>query len=294
MTAAFHGDPAVKQDVRNRVARHIAAGTLAIGDTSWDGTGGSPLGVSVEATDVDAYADAFGYPLPLAGLLDPLTAMMGMGDTTNAFVLEWIDAVAPGADLAPLPSRLMRYMIETARTDSGCDLLKQQLVTLHGRDSAEAPVGRTEWAAVRTDIARARETSSDDPLRSGTLSLLDAACWPAGRGYTPLSATLSACIDLVVQMPDPEWTDADDAASNTFFMAMEQELQPRIEAGEDLDFTAICKQRDPGIYARYEAFSARYLGRIRDRAVPIGAACLAEMRAASARPRELELNDGAA
>lgn len=288
MTSAFHGDPLIKQTLRDRVARHIADGKLMIGNSYWDGASGSPLGVSVAGTDVDAYADAFGYPLPLAGLLDPITAMMGPGDATNAFVIDWIDAVAPGADLSVLPAPLMRYMLETAQTDARCASLKRDVVALHARDTSEAPVARADWATVRADIAQAREAApTDDPLLVGTLILLDAACWPAARGYTPLSATLSACIDLVVQTPDPEWTDADNDRTNRFFMAMQEELRPRIDAGEDLDFTAICTAREPELYARYEAYSSRYLGRIRDRAVDIGRVCLTGMRDASAAIGEL-------
>ncbi|WP_076070590.1 hypothetical protein [Sphingomonas montana] len=292
MITAFHGDPAVKQTLGDRVARHIADGTLVIGNTYWDGVSGSPLGVSVEGTDVEAYVATFGYPLPLAGMLDPLTAMMGMGNAANAFVRDWVDVVAPGADLSPVSAKLMRHMVETAQTDTRGEMLKQKVVALHSRDSAEAPVGRAEWSAVRNEISVARDTASDDSLLTGTLALLDAACWPAGRGYTPLSATLSACIDLVTQIPDPEWTEADNKRSDTFFMAMEQELQPRMAAGEDLDFTAICKEREPEIYARYEAFSARYLGRIRNRASDIATRCLTEMRSASAASRTLEFSDG--
>lgn len=286
---AFHGDPALKRDVQARLARHIAAGTLLLGDTRWDGTSGSPVGVAVEAADADAYSAAFGYPLPLVGLLDPLTEMLGDQSGSFAFVIDWVDAVEPGAGLAHVPTRVMLHMLETAETDSAVGPLKQALLELHQRDLGNETPTRAEWSALRNSISKAQEAAGDDYGQLAHLTVLDAASWPAARGHTPLSATFGACLNLVAMQPDPDWGDADNQRCDTFFMAMEAELSPLIQANEDIDFNAIASEREPDLMRRYAAYSDRYHARMGDRASSIATACIDYLRQAAVITREPEL-----
>ena len=282
MTGAFHGDPAVKQDLRARLAGHLAAGTLHFGQTHWDGTSGSALGVSVQGTDVDAYAQAFGYPLPLVGLLDPLGVMIQGAEQRDAFTLGWIDRVAPGADLARVPVQLMVHMLETIDTHAAVDPLKAQAIALHRRDKDGGSVTRAEWSALRQAVAddhhageHDRRSGEDDRMLQASLALLDAAAWPAARGYTPLTTVFDRCVDLIGLEPDPDWSDADEAQRDAFFTAMEKELQPRIEAGETLDFMAIFMEREPELMQRTEAYGDRFQARISQTAQAVADTCLA-------------------
>lgn len=271
---AFHGDARVKRDLRDRVTAHIEAGTMLLGDTSWDGSGGSPLGVSAEATDAQAYADAFGYPLPLAALLDPLSAALGEDERGFRFVLDWVSLVEPGADLSQVPARLVLMMLETAGTGSALKPLQERLIALHRRDLANDPVDRAEWSALRQAIAGTKADAADNPLAFGGLGLFEAACWPAGRGYTPLSATFSACLVVVGSQADPAWGEADNRQVQDFFDALQEELQPRLEAGEPVDFMAIFQERRPELAERFMAYDNRYQSSLRERSMAIAAACL--------------------
>lgn len=286
---AFQGNPAIKRDLQARLLRHIAAETLLLGDTRWDGRSGSPVGVSVEAADANAYSEAFGYPLPLAGLLDPLSEMLGDQGGSFAFVLEWVDAVEPGSDLANVPICVMLHMLETAETGSAAAPLKHALLDLHQRELGNEPPTRGEWSTLRHAIATAQEAAGDDHVQRANLAVLDAASWPAARGYTPLSATFGACLNLVAMQQDPDWGDADNQRCDTFFMAMEAELSPRMQAGEDIDFTAVALEREPDLMRRYAAYSERYHTRMRDRASSIAKACIDHFGNASVTTLEPEL-----
>ncbi|KQN00086.1 hypothetical protein [Sphingomonas sp. Leaf25] len=257
-TGAFGGDPNVKAALLARIDRHVADGTMTFGDSAWTGDGGSALGVSIAGIDPATYAAAFGYPLPLAALLDPLARDLSEAGDAPAFVRSWVSTVTPGADLSGVPTRLMLYMLDDPRLRGIDDALADRLVGLHCRDLDGSPGDRGEWSSVRRSILAAKQ-DADPRATAFVVGLWEVAAWPAARGRSTLVATFNAWRQLQAIVDDPEWSREDECRKEAKMKALWYAHAPAADGGE-VDLAALFEASDPALARR----SNRNLRRVRD------------------------------
>lgn len=250
MSRAFRGSPRIKAALLNRIDRHIADETLIVGPTTWDGTAGSPLGISVKATDPGVYARRFGYPLSLAGLLDPLTAMVPDQRAAVGVAREWAEAATPGADLGTVPTRLMLTLIDTAGAGSISDS-ERKLVDLHRRALDGETIARATWSKARTAIMAAAD-AAEGGRQQTVLEFLEAACWPAERGRSTLLTTIRAWLRLAESDLHPEWSIEKEAAAQRILQQIWRDHETDRTAGRVVPYIQLFSQRDRELAAGFE------------------------------------------
>ena len=266
MTGAFNGDPRIRSDLLDRLKAHAARGTLRFGATQWDGQGGSPLGVSVEGGDTADYAARFGYPLALAGVLDPMTALAAPDEAVD-HALCWVSCVAPGADL----SRVTVWIVEELLLAHGADRLAarylEELRALYRAESDGQPPARRDWSALRGRIAAAVE---DAPALSDTRAAFSAcatACWPLRTSRSVLTTLIDAWVRDATRIADTGDAATDRAEALAMLAAIHAETQVLRDAGRDVDIPATFRARAPRLAAVFEArlahANARYFARAR-------------------------------
>lgn len=249
MTSAFHGDPALKAEVLHRLRQHAAAGTLVPGPTLWDGTRGSPMGVSAHSEDSAVYAALFGFPLPLAGLLDPITA--DDARRCAAVAIEWSDCVAPGADLSAVPLAIVQDVLEQLDAPRLAADHYGRVVALHRRPDATA----AEWRRLRTAIEDAAGRSEGDGRTA--LNACAIASWPLATSRSVLVELMAAWRTGARPPADPDWDESDTAHAHERLEMLWNETAPQRDAGQPVDLPALFRQRDPDLAARFEANLAR-------------------------------------
>ncbi|MGN5374463.1 MAG: hypothetical protein DI632_05925 [Sphingomonas hengshuiensis] len=278
LAGAFGGDAAVKTALLDRLARHRLAGTLLWGATRWDGDAGTALGVSIAGTDPATYAAAFGYPLALAALLDPLADTGGAGFDPAAFVTDWVAVVRPGADLAPIPTLLMLDMLDDPDLRRLCPGEMAMLAALHRADADGAPRPGVEWRAARAAILAV--DPGDDRERRAALDVAEALAWSGGAGRSTLTAMLGAMRHLRAQSRRPEWPQAEEDRAIAQLQALWTDAMPERERGQAIDYRARLTARDPGLA---QAFFAN-LDTTNDAVMQVGrdlaARCIERLRAA--------------
>ena len=277
---AFGGDPEVKAALLARIDRHLVAGTMTYGETAWTGDSGSALGISIEDTDPAAYAAAFGYPLPLAALLDPLIRDLSDGGDVATFVQAWVSTVTPGADLSKVPTRLMLYMLDDPRLRGIDDALADRLVELHHRDLDGIPAGRGEWSAVRQGILAAKQDGDDRDI-AFAIWLLEVAAWPAGRGRSSLVDAFGAWRQLQAVFDDPEWSREDERRKEAKMKALWYAHAPGPDRGE-VDLAALFEAFDPELSRRSIRNLHRANNYVRGAASLLADRCIALFREAGA------------
>lgn len=245
-TTAFDSDPSRKQDLLDRIDRHLAAETLTFMDTAWDGTQGSPLGVSIEGVDPADYATRYGYPLSLAALLDPLLAYPADTFDAAGFVRDWVAVVRPGADLSRVPAELMLFMLGDPAVSAYHAGLTADLMALHRRDRDGDTPPRPQWATARKTILTLPAASS-----SPALALLEAASWPAASGRSSLTSAFEAWRRLQAVFDDPTWSREDEVRKEELLHAIWEDVAPARDAGEQIDYHAQLLLRDADLADRF-------------------------------------------
>jgi len=276
---AFGGDPAVKAALLARIDGHLANGTLTFGGTAWDGRSGSALGVSVEGTDPADYADAYGYPLPLAALLDILAEQPVAPFDAAAFVRSWVDAVRPGADLGGVQTELMLFMLDDPRLAGIDDDIARQVRGLHRRALDGVSGAQSDLSALRAAIV-ALPRRPEDRRRTMALQMWESAAWPAARGHSTLIAAFTAWRQLHVLIDDPNWSDADEQRKESLLGQIWDEQHAVREAGDVVDYHAHLIARDGDLADRFVTNLRRVNGSFMGAAATLANRCIAAFRAA--------------
>lgn len=249
---AWQGDPALRADTLARIDRHIASGTLKAGATFWDGTAGSPLGVSAESDDIGVYAARFDIPIALAGLLDPLAARFHEPAEAQHFARAWTLAIRPGADLSLVPTRLVLDLLDAPETRGVAPEIAAPLEALHRRELAGEAVGRREWAPLRAMILKA----SDQPgslSRERLLRLCEALCWSAFSSRSILAEGVRNWCYFTDIEPDPDWSEADHRRAWAMLERLAEEQAGNVEAGLWVDYPSLFAAEDASLAQRFEA-----------------------------------------
>jgi len=266
MTGAFGGDPAIKAALLARLESHVANGTLRFGGTAWDGSGGSPLGVSTEGGDSADYAARFGYPLAMAGLLDPLTAY-AEPDHRATVALRWVECVAVGADLSPVPQRIVDHFLTAMGADRVAATAYAEVKALHRAEASGTAVRRGEWTAARRRIEAAAEAALPRSPERAALNICATACWPLRTSSSILSTLIAAWLQDVNREADPAFAEADRARAVAKLDEIYQQTQPLRDKGEAVDIPALFRTGEPALATAFEAslarMNARYLERTR-------------------------------
>lgn len=282
MTRAFAGDPAIKADLLDRLKAFAADGMLRFGATAWDGQGGTPLKVSTQGGDSADYAARFGYPLALAGLLDPMTAYASPERAVEV-ALSWVVRVDIGADLSAVPERIVDHLLCAMQADRLAAPYHAELRRLYRNEVSGTPPARRDWADLRRRIEQA---SAAEPPSSDTRTALTAcatACWPLVTSSSVLPTLFSVWIKDVHRQPDPDFDEAAREHAHAMLDEIYRETQPQRDAGQMVEIPALFRARAPALAAAFEGQLARANARYRDRAQAVPDMVL-EHLATTARP----------
>lgn len=256
---AFAGDPEIRSTMLARLAGHAAGGTIAHGGERWNGIGGTPSGCIAASDDLKVFEAATGYPACLGLLLDHLCARIGDLQEAATLAGNWFERVAPGVDLAGVPSRLVAFMLGdaldstewTAETEGVSEALRGILALQCRAASGDTPT-RAEWRAVRTPAIMATDAVAD-PLGQAYGALAEAATWdPLVSRSTLVEAAAKWC-RLRARRASREtgWTDRDDAAFNACTATFEREILPHNPLLTTYDFPPFFFAREPELHARF-------------------------------------------
>lgn len=252
MSIAFHGDATLQDRMVAQLARHRADGSLTIGETRWDGRGGSPLGVLTHDTSIDTLATLSGYPLALAGLFDPLADLIRDADAAFHFCTAWLAGPEAGANLSTVPASIAIDLL---------DLLDPALVVgtpiadvraLHRRTAAGDDVSRAEWSACRTAMIAIGDAKGGNVPRPA-LDLLEAAAWPARDSRSSIATMVAAWCNLAEFDDSDDWTAADEEHAQAMLRQLWDENSDRREAGAAISYPTLFAQRDAALAERFEA-----------------------------------------
>ena len=265
MNIAFHGDAALQARLVAQLDRHRAEGTLTIGDTRWNGDRGSPLGVLTHDTSIASLATLTGYPLALAGLLDPVTALIRDPDAAGRFAREWLAAPTAGTDLSPVPGLIVLDLLDRIRPDLVDQAVVAQVAGLHRAALTEECVPRAQWTACRQAIMEQDDIEGDE-ARSAALDMVEAAAWPTRGSRSVLATMIMAWCRLAEYDDRSDWTAADEERAQAMLESLWDEHRERREAGDVISYPTLFAERDPTLAARFEAnlnlTNSRYLARV--------------------------------
>jgi hypothetical protein len=279
MTGAFGGDPAIKAALLAKLETHIAQGTLRFGGTAWDGTGGSPLGVSTEGGSSADYAARFGYPLALAGLLDPLTAYASPNEGGKV-ALRWVTCVAVGADLSPVPRRIVDHFLTKMGADRLAAAAYAEIQAVHRAEESGIAMPRGEWTAARHRIEATVEAALPRSRERTALNACATACWPLRTSSSILSTLIAAWLQDVHQEADPAFAERERLHAMATLDEIYQQTQPMRDKGEAVDIPALFRLREPALAAGFEASLQRANTRYCDYARSVPDMVLAYLAAA--------------
>ena len=207
---AFHGDPARKADMVDRVrAKWTRRQVFPLSYLKWRTDGGmvSLSGALAETQDPEQFIERTGVPLELAALCEGLVhAGAGFGEDKSApfglamrgseaimaFAMEWLDAIPAGADLGDVVPRFMHSFLASvlapdfamaAHVSPTVRACAERILGLWEREMSGAQVVPKEWRSLRADAMRASEDVSD-PWGYASSELVESLAWPA-RGLAP-------------------------------------------------------------------------------------------------------------
>ncbi|WP_342659066.1 hypothetical protein NPJ82_16595 (plasmid) [Sphingomonas sp. NY01] len=253
MTPAFHGDAAVQSAVIELLKGHAAAGTLSFGATRWDGTGGSTLGIAAESEDSGDYATRFGYPLALAGLLDPIVAVNHAGALDTA--IAWHEHVLPGSDLSGVPATLLTDLLERLGAGASAPDYFAIVIDMHRNEARGDTASRTAWSRLREEI-EARATAAENATRIA-LNACTLACWPLATSRSVLVGLVHAFAAATNGAPSPDFDEDDRCTANAILQVLWDETQPQRDAGDPVHLPTLFRARHPDLSSRFEADLAR-------------------------------------
>jgi hypothetical protein len=257
---SFNGDPGAKRHYLDRLRNHIAAGNFQFSPVWADGKG-SALGCTIEADDIDRYADTLGVPAALAMVLDDLVNAQPSEPSfrhATDFALRWLAAIPVGADLSPIPGTIICALLghvmlcDTTSRHPAMDEVRRAVSDLHFRVLDGQEVNPTSWREVRRRAVRITD-AVDGEIESGAARVIEAAAWPH-LTRTALRDTLDALSRLANDkaMQAIGWTMAEETATFAMFDAIFTEKAATGETMVGDDLLAELTRRDPLLGARFE------------------------------------------
>jgi hypothetical protein len=251
---AFLGDPAIKELALSRLRAHFEAGTFRF-NPAWSDKGASALGSVVESDDPDAYAEAMGFPVPLALALDKIINGLEDLNEGKVFAQAWLERTPVGADLANVVGETLVYILEleqvvdVARRVPAIENARIEVIDLHRRALAGEEVGRKDWKSVRTGAMLATAGVAEDRVLRAASLIVEAAAWP-GSMRTVLTDTRNELtgLDMRQTLAEIGWSDDDE---RRVFAAMEiaEQRNKDPEGGMEVVF-AILAEDDPAFADR--------------------------------------------
>jgi hypothetical protein len=218
MTIAFHGKASVKEQALERMRAHIDAGTFRY-SPPWGEKGGSAMGLIIEGSDPQLYAERMGFPLPLVAVLDSLVnARHGDLPEATTFALAWLERTPVGADLAPVVTQSLISILsdptltEISVTQAPIETQRQAVLALHRRELMGETVSAAEWKKVRKAATAANDALPEDEKLLRTVArAVESAAWP-GSMRSVLTDTLSARgrLDINLALQEIGWSDEDE------------------------------------------------------------------------------------
>lgn len=207
---AFHGDPALKAAMVDRVRARWAQGQVfPLSYLKWRTDGGmvSLSGTLAQTQLPEQFIERTGVPVELATLCEglvysgvefsedksaPLGLAMRGGEAIMAFAMEWLDAIPVGADLRAVVPRFMHGFLASvlapdfamaAHVSPAVRACAGRILGLWEREMSGVQVAPKEWRGVRADALRASEDNSD-PWGYALSELVESLAWPA-HGLAP-------------------------------------------------------------------------------------------------------------
>ena len=207
---AFHGDPARKADMVDRVrAKWTQGQVFPLSYLKWRTDGGmvSLSGTLAETQVPEQFIERTGLPVELATLCEgmvhagaefsedksaPFGLAMRGAEPIMAFAMEWLDAIPVGADLGGVVPRFMHSFLAgvlapdfamAAHVSPAVRACAERILCLWEREMSGAQVVPKEWRSLRADALRASEDHSD-PWGYALSELVESLAWPA-HGLAP-------------------------------------------------------------------------------------------------------------
>lgn len=155
---AYHNDPDLKAVVLGQLAAHREADELVKG-IYWQGGKGCAIGCLVHSSDHQQVTDRFGWPLPIAHLVDIIFEGLPNGEA-KAWPERIAGAIRPGQDLSLVHWQFMHWLLTDEKVNPGInhplvrDAVKQCALVVADRskgkpcdDAAESAAESAESAA---------------------------------------------------------------------------------------------------------------------------------------------------
>ncbi|KAB8043387.1 hypothetical protein [Janthinobacterium aquaticum] len=207
---AFRGEPARKSEMVERVRAKWSQGQVfPLAYLKWRTDGGmvTMSGILAETQDPEQFIERTGLPLELAILCEgvvysgvefsedengPWGMSMQGSVPILAFAMEWLDAIAVGADLGGVVPRFMHSFLASvlapdfamaAHLSPAVRSCAERISGLWTREMDGVAVAPKEWRSVRADAMRASE-GHGDPWSYSLAELVESLAWPA-RGLAP-------------------------------------------------------------------------------------------------------------
>ena len=253
---AFHGNAETKAMALARLRAHIAAGTFVF-FPAWEDGKANVIGALVEADDKQAFAEQFGYPLPLATALEVIVNAFHVLPAAQEFADEFVAQTPVGADLSLVVPRLLIHLLElpdvvtlSAQHDE-VDHWRREVVALHRATLAGDMPGRKEWKAARLAAVATSDAVTGQPFVQLVSQVVEAAAWPCTM-RTVLYDTLGACgrLESQLMMERIGWTMEEE--HRVFKIREEAETSGRMAELSGLDrVLALLDQDDPELAAGF-------------------------------------------
>lgn len=277
----FGADEQVRDRCVERLTRHMAAGSVRPGPTSWDGEAGSALGCATEAGTPEECAAVIGVPASIVGLVDTLSTYYGTVVGGSEFALGWIRSVPVGVTLSDMPLRLLSTMLESGvierevKAHPAAREVRDAIMAAH-RASVNSTVGNAEWAALR-----ARAKSLEDQIPIPLAELLESAGYPLDDAEVLRAVLLSSSmIHMAIAMRDYDWSKADEERANEHLKALH--AKPKQEGADNRSIFETFRKQDSELADRFAAAS-KYRGDMMREAGQIVGLRLQELTTAAAR-----------
>ncbi|MEA1648059.1 hypothetical protein UAJ10_03370 [Nitrospirillum sp. BR 11164] len=207
--------------------------------------------------EVEKFSESYGLPPSLVLLLDVMPIFAAsendIGDWRNL-----VEAIEPGADLTPALYGFLLMMLVPPRDDIDPSDITGRLSKLHQRLLAGEAVPRADWAGIRKELVTlSEEHPQPGDRRKLQYGVWEAAAWPLRDSPSLLVQMFRNWGLLSELVPDPEWSDADEARKDKVLSEIWQEQAPARTAGETPAYPVLFQAREPALARRFEARLAR-------------------------------------
>ncbi|MBB6253253.1 hypothetical protein [Nitrospirillum iridis] len=243
---AFHGRPDLKQRLVDAIDALVAEGHFS-------GRRNAKSLTALLSMEWEEFSEFYGLPPALVLLLDIMPAY-AFNEVAVAAWRDLVLAITPGADLAPPLHDFLLMMMSPPREDIDPSDITGRLSKLHQRLLAGEAVPRPEWANIRKElVALSEEGLPAGDRRKLQYSVWEAAAWPLRDSPSILVQMFRSWGILSELVPDPEWSDADEANKERVLREIWREQESVRAAGETPEYPVLFMAREPDLARRFEA-----------------------------------------